>query len=107
MDMVAVHPRVAPPAVCDQLVQLSLDHNRFALEAGVPVKPKHYGFIHASLDCRFKGNPRSLHTYFDEGLNKIIAHIAAWCHRLTFERRLMAKFHLTQSDHVMPIELWF
>ena len=107
MDTIARNSRVLTPATCDLLVRTSLEHNRFAQQGGVLVKPKHHGFIHASIDSKFKGNPRFLQSYFDEGLNKVVDHIAARCHRLTFERRLPAKFHRCQHDHVMEIELWF
>ena len=39
-----------------------------------------------------KKNPRHCSTYFDESLNKSAIATAASCDRMTFERKLFAKF---------------
>ena len=48
--------------------------------------------MHLAINSAVKGNPRHYTTYLDESLNKVFIRIAASCHRLTFERRLVAKY---------------
>ena len=53
-----------------------------------------------------KGNHRPYSTYFDESLNKSIIAIAASCHRITFERKLFAKFRRTSPTAVGEKDWW-
>ena len=48
--------------------------------------------LHCAQNAKVKGNPKYYSTYVDEALNKIFIKIAATCHRLTFEKRLHAKY---------------
>ena len=51
-----------------------------------------YLAVHLALNAKVKGNPRFYTTYLDESLNQVFIRIAASCHRMTFERRVFAKY---------------
>ena len=95
-------PRVVPAETCKQLLQLALRRNVLAMHCGVLRKPKHHLFIEMTLSIPYKGNPRFYQCYFDEGPNDAVAKIAATCRRHTFEKRLFAKFHRWQKQHLLP-----
>jgi len=106
MKTIGMQPRVVSHAACCELQSLAIQHVRLAKHCGVAIKPKHHLFLEATLAIPFKGNPRMFQCYFDESLNDVLTTIAASCHRVTFERRLLAKFHRGQTHSILAERLW-
>ena len=104
---VAAEPRQPSAEACAAIRESALRHAEMAKVRGVATKPKLHSFLHASFDVGFQGNPNRFQTYFDESLNHLLCTIAKNVHRLTFERRLFAKFHRAQSEHLMARSKWW
>ena len=109
MEIMRSEPRKVSELGCSRLLRCCMDHNYHANLAGIAMKPKHHIFVHMTIGVPYNGNPRMYSTYMDESLNRDIACIAASCHRLTFERRVFAKFSHLQTKNVgsAPVCAWW
>ena len=111
MSVVRVEPRNMSENGYLVLVKACLDHVEACTRMGMALKPKHHLFTHLTFDAKTKGNPRYYWTYLDESLNRLITIIASGAHRMTFERRIFAKFRLyaARSDirNAMHALAWY
>ena len=64
---------------------------------GVPDKPKNHQFLHMVHSIQFKGNPNFSATFFNEGLNRVLAAIAAGAHRANWEDRCLSLWTKTEA----------
>lgn len=95
--ILAREPRRVSDSAQRDLIRHCHKHIHLAMDAGILLRPKHHLFRHLSSRIQDLGNPRMYSTYFDESVNRALAEIAASCHRMTFERRLFAKFGFLQE----------
>eukprot|EP00959_Pyramimonas_sp_CCMP1952_P463499 9485050-Pyramimonas_sp.AAC.1 len=91
-DLLEKQPRKVPADVCDDLEAFAAMHCNLAGLGGVPILPKHHLFRHLTEMIRVKGSPHYYHTYIDEGMNGVVASIAASTHRARFERMVFRKW---------------
>ncbi len=64
--------------------------------AGIPYKPKMHLLVHMLQQTQFSGNPANYSTFFDEGLNKVLASVSRAAHRTVWELRIFA--HMAQTE---------
>ena len=75
---------------------LTVDHLRHAIAAGIHLVPKHHQVLHMTDRACDTGNPYTFANFYDESLNKDLALVAAGAHAAVFERRVFAHF---KSQH--------
>ncbi len=70
--------------------------------SGIPYKPKMHMLLHLVHQCERFGNPRHVATWFDEGLNRTLAQVAASAHAAVWHRRVLATFRSQCGPSTQP-----
>lgn len=96
--LMRTQPRVMPPTVVQEFVDLGKRVFSLREFAGVPFRPKFHLMLHMCADARFAGNPHYYHTFLDEDYNGRLAKLAATCHRLTWHKNVLANFRYAFSS---------
>ena len=79
---------------CNQLMYLCLRHLTLMRLTGNMFLPKSHMFVHLTQRCVSHGNPRHYSCFLDEGLNLVLATMAASSHRSTWERGIFQRVRL-------------
>ena len=108
MDVLARESRRVSEQGAEELTRLCNMHIELAKQARVDVRPKHHLWRHMTARVPALGNPRMYATFHDESINRMLAEMAFACHRMTFERRLFARFgwNQTRTEHVSNDTWW-
>ncbi len=91
-------------STCTRLMHLCLRHLHLMLDVGAELLPKGHLFVHLTQRAVRCGSPRFYFVFKDEGLNLVIAGVAAASHRSRWEISIFQRARLL--PRVQPNSAW-